>query len=407
MIEFMNLNDRRLGAYNRILKKVPDDSAKSDTSNATSGNEASGKVPAPKASPSAGSTDRKASAMLPGLVKVPRPSSGAETPYRRVAKFLLLVGVEEAAKILARLSPDQTEKVVLELASIRSVSKDEAAVVLAEFESLLLKAREPSGGVETARSILEAAFGPERAEEMLKKAVPDAGGKPFDYLEGIDPAKLYRLVYDELPAVKALVLSQLKPAQAASVIAEMTDEDKKETVLRLAKLRTINPDVLRRVDGAMREKVLSMQTSSADSIDGRSALAEILKRMDSGSEQSILNGLDSDDPELGRDLRERLFTLNDIVRADDRFLQETIRILSDRDVAVLLAGKTPEFREKILNNISRTRKALVLDEEAVVAPVSRQESARVTGSFFSTVRRAWENGSCFISGRDDEDVWVH
>lgn len=396
MMSSMNLHDRRLGAYNRILKQTPSEEA--DTAGIAQSTGDAG---------SAGSAGSARSRVLPGLVKVPREPGGTESPYRRVAKFLLLVGVDEAAKIIARLSPEQTEKVVLELASIRSVSEDEATVVLAEFESLLLKAREPSGGVDTARTILEKAFGAERADEMLSKAVPDIRGKPFEYLEGTDPDKIYRLIADELPAVKALVLSQLKPVQAANVLARFTQEEKKDTILRLAKLKSINPEVLRRVDDAMREKVLSLHTSEADSIDGRSALAEILKRMDSGNEQAILNGIDSDDPELGRDLRERLFTIDDIVRADDRFLQETLRNMSERDIAVLLAGKNGDFREKILQNVSRTRKTLVLDEENLIQPVSRQDSMRVTGAFFSTVRRAWENGECFISGRDGEDLWVH
>jgi flagellar motor switch protein FliG len=186
--------------------------------------------------------------------------------------------VDEAAKVMARLTPEQTEKVVLEIASIRRVDPEEATVVLAEFESLLRKAREPSGGLETARTILEGAFGADRAEAMLNKAVPSGGVRPFDYLDGIDPERLRALVADELPAVKALVLSQLEPKLAAAVIARMQPDEKKDTVLRLAKLTSINPEVLRRVDEALREKTMNASATSADSIDGRNALAEILKR---------------------------------------------------------------------------------------------------------------------------------
>ena len=307
---------------------------------------------------------------------------------------------------MAKLTSEQTEKVVLELASIRRVDPDEAAIVLAEFESLLKQAREPSGGVGTARTILEAAFGAERAEQMLRKAVPDIDGKPFDYFEGVDPDRIWRLIADELPAVKALVLSQLKPKQAADVIKCMKPDEKKETVLRLARFKAINPDVLRRVNETMREKVEAVKTSSDDSIDGRSALAAILKHMDGASENSILRGLSDSDPDLGKDLRERLFTVDDIVNADDRYLQSALRPMSERDIAVLIAGKDEPFRQKILVNMSRARGALVLDEEKIIAPVSRAESERLTGAFFSTLRRAWEAGDLFIAGRDDKEVWV-
>lgn len=429
----MTLNDKRLGAYGKILKGNADGSGVNEPSSGRmTGDTARHTSAAPGTGDEAverlrrelkkketlkGAEDAKASKAssssprpsveLPGLLKVPASGAGGkESSYRKVAKFLLLIGVDEAAKVIAKLTPEQTEKVVLELASIRSVDKDEASVVLAEFDSLLKQAREPSGGVETARTILEAAFGPERAEAMLLKAVPDAHGRPFDYLDDIDPDRLSRLMVDELPAVKALVLSQIKPKLAADVIKLMGEDEKKETVMRLAKLKSINPEVLRRVDDTMREKVLSLSATTSDSIDGRSALAEILKRMDGASEQSILSNLSDSDPDLGKNLRERLFTVDDIVAADDRFVQETLRPMSEHDLAVLVAGKGEAFRNKIFGNMSKTRGALVLEEEKIVSPVTRAESEKVTSLFFSVMRRGWEEGKFYIAGRSDKEVWV-
>lgn len=423
----MTLNDRRLGAYGKVLKGNADDSGAKEPVSVRAAGDTAGragsaaverlrreleKKETPKGAenanaPKPASSSPRPSVDLPGLLKVPTSGAGGkESSYRKVAKFLLLIGVDEAARVIAKLTPEQTDKVVLELASIRSVDKDEASVVLAEFDSLLKQAREPSGGVETARTILEAAFGPERAEAMLLKAVPDAHGRPFDYLDDIDPDRLSRLIADELPAVKALVLSQIKPKLAADVIKLMGEDEKKETVMRLAKLKSINPDVLRRVDDTMREKVLSLSATTSDSIDGRSALAEILKRMDGASEKSILSSLSETDPDLGKNLRERLFTVDDIVAADDRFVQETLRPMSEHDLAVLVAGKGDEFRNKIFGNISKTRGALVLEEEKIVSPVTRAESEKVTSLFFAVMRRGWEEGKFYIAGRSDKEVWI-
>ena len=70
-----------------------------------------------------------------GPVKVPLPSKTEEKEsiFRRVAKFLLIIGIDEAAKILPHLFPEQVDKIALEIASIRSVDEDEAALILAEF----------------------------------------------------------------------------------------------------------------------------------------------------------------------------------------------------------------------------------------------------------------------------------
>lgn len=342
-----------------------------------------------------------------GLIKVPvapNEEDGRESIYRRIAKFLLLIGVDEAAKVISHLSTEQTEKIIPEIASIRRVDPDEATVILAEFKTLVESSRQ-QGGVATARDILEKAFGPERAEQMINKAVPFPEGKPFDYMQDMDGERVFLLLKDESAPVRALVLSRLKPAVSADVINRMDAADKKETIQRLAKMTSISPDIMRRIDHAMQEKVQAMNTSAVDSIDGRGVLAEIIKRMTPDAEKDILTSISNADPELSTDLRERLFTMDDVLNADDKFIQKELHSMSEVEIAYLIAGKPDNFRIKILQNISKTRGDIVLEEETLHKPMRKQDCDTVTNKFFGTLRRAWEDGALVIIGRDD-DVYV-
>lgn len=342
-----------------------------------------------------------------GLLKVPVEQTspdGKDSVYRRVAKFLLLIGEDEAAKILPHLSETQIEKIIPEIASIRTVSKEEAAVILEEFNGLLNKARE-EGGVETAREMLEKAYGKKRADELLKKAMPLEGKVPFNYLRDADNERIYLLIKDENPGVQSMVLSHLEPKKAAKIINLMTPEEKKEVVMRLAKMEPVSPDVLRRVDQAMHEKSLNQTVEKAENIDGRNALAQILKKMDVGAENDILTYLSEDDPDLGQDLRSRLFTMDDVVKSDDRFVQEKLREMSETDIAYLIAAKPDDFREKILSNISAGRRAEVRAQEDILKPMRRSDCERITSEFFSKLRRAFEEGHLIIQDRND-DVFV-
>lgn len=338
------------------------------------------------------------------LLKVPRKDKSFDTNqsvYRRVAKFLMLIGTDEAAKIMPHLTSEQTEQIIKELATIQHVEEDEAAQIMQEFSSLLNRARE-DGGVDTARNILEKAFGSEHAEQLLEKAVPFKNGRPFSYLSEADSEKISALLKDESAAVRALVLSYLKPKISAQVIQNLPDSEKKEVVLRLAKLKEMNPEVLKRVDVAMEEKMRNLVIKKTDSIDGRSVLANILKRMESGAEEKVIDQLSKTDPNLGADLRERLFTIEDILNADDRFVQEKLRTMEDVQIAFVIAGKSEEFRQKILSNISSNRKQLILDEEERHKPMLRADVEKETSLFFSFMRRAWEEGKLIINGRGDE-----
>ena len=54
-----------------------------------------------------------------GLIKVSSEGAQKESPYRRVAKFLYLIGEAQAAKVLQKLTREQIEKVVAEMLTIR------------------------------------------------------------------------------------------------------------------------------------------------------------------------------------------------------------------------------------------------------------------------------------------------
>ena len=333
-----------------------------------------------------------------GLLKVPEQK---DSVYRRVAKFLMIIGVDEAAKILPHLSQEQTEKVISEFSTIKKIEKQEASLILEEFQSLMVRARE-NGGVNTARVILEKAFGEDKAEKLIDKAVPFKNGRPFSYLEQADSDKLTALLKDESPALQALVCSYLKPESAASFIKNLNDSQKKEIILRLAKLEKTSPDVVAGIDEVLEKKFNSLAVEKADSLDGRNILAQILKKMDSASEEKIITSLSDKDPELGNDLRQRLFTLEDVLNADDRFIQNKLKDYSDWEIACLIAGKSAGFREKILFNVSSVRRKDIELEEERCRPFLKSDVEKTTSLFFCSLRRAWEEGKLIIKGRDDE-----
>ena len=342
------------------------------------------------------------------LIKVPekpREADGRESIYRRVAKFLVIIGVDEAAKIIPQLSEDQVEKIMPEIASIRSVPKEESEQILKEFQSLLDKARE-EGGIDTARTILTKAYGEKRGEEILQKSVQYPNGRPFDFLSEAGADRIGVLLNGESEQGQALVLSQIEPKKAAEIIKGLDDKTKSAIVLRLVKMKNVAPQVMESVSKSLYEKMLSQNTEVSQSLDGKSVLAQILKRMDPSTESNLIAALSGEDPELGADIRRRLFTEDDLVNAEDRYLQNKLHDMDDKTIAILIKGKKADFRDKILSNLSKRRAESVLDEESLTEFLLKSESERVTSQFFADLRRAWEAGELHVRGRDDGEVWV-
>ena len=74
-----------------------------------------------------------------GFIKTseqPEASGGEGKGYSKAAKFLLLVGPDQAAEVLKQFPPEDIEKIVKEIAHVRRLEQKESEEILKEFGSL-------------------------------------------------------------------------------------------------------------------------------------------------------------------------------------------------------------------------------------------------------------------------------
>ncbi len=323
------------------------------------------------------------------LIKTAADASGENATtakYQKVAKFLILLGADQAAQILSHLSSKQAEAVSREIASIKGITREEAEGLFDEFHSLMAASSGGyngsfTGGVDEARRLLYAAYGPEKGESVLKKAVPKATENPFDFLEEFTAEQLHILFKEENAAAEALVLSRLPPRLAADVINQEDAGKKTEIIKHIAKMRKIAPSVLEQVAAALKEKVRKIGKTDSEKVDGMNTLAAILKSSDVSFESRLLNELESRDPTLSYDLRAPM---------------------GEREIVFLLKGRNQAFKDKILSNVSAPRRALLREEEEILGPVSRIEADEVASDFLNWFRRGREKGDILLL--DDDDI---
>ena len=330
-----------------------------------------------------------------------------ESKYRRAAKFLILIGSEQAADILAALDPEQVEAISREIALVKTIKPEEGQEILEEFHSLFSRSYSFSGlsrgGIETARRILYAAKGPEKGETLLNKAVPESKENPFSFLEEFSPQQLVMLLKNETAQTSALILSRLSSKLSAETLSKFPPEYKPEVLKRIAYQGKISPDVLEQVSAALKEKVRHISGGARDiEIDGMQTLAAILKQGDYAFGDRLINELEHDSPDIGKDLKEKLYTFDDVIHTVDRPIQEKLAGMSERDIALLLKGRDRDFCEKILSCVSAGRRQLIRQESEILGAVPRRECDAAAGEFLAWFRLARENGEIILYS--DKDV---
>ena len=327
--------------------------------------------------------------------------TGSESGLSKAAKFLLLLGTEEASKVLGHLKGEEVEAVSREILKVKNIDAAEANSILAEFGWLVkTKGWSVEGGPETAEKMLTTAFGAEKARALMRKASPESS-RPFRFLKDYEAKELHIILKGESAQVLSVILPYLDPKKASGLIERLPEEERVEIVKRVAKLEKVNPEVLRSVEAGLRERIRTIGTVSHEEIDGKAALAGILRHVDPRFEERMLDALGEESPELSKNVRERLFTLEDILRVSDRALQKALRDFQDKDIALVLKGRDEAFKKKILSNMSANRRTMVLDEYAILGPVRRDDADEAAREFLAYLKRAWEDGDISLEGDDD------
>lgn len=359
------------------------------------------KSPAPKAAAAPGKTKPTAQVARATATSESFIKTGA-SGITKAAKFLLLLGQDEAANVIRHLKPAEIEKVSREIATIDRIDTAEANEILTEFGWLAkTQGANLEGGPEMAERMLQAAFGADKAKEVLRKAMPESI-RPFAFLNDFDARQLMVLLKDESPQMLAMILTYIEPKLASGVLSELPAAVRADVIKRIARLDRASPEVIERIEAVLRDKAARIgRTDVGERIDGAAVLAGILKHIDGDIEDSILSGIDADNPDLSRNIRERLFTIDDILRVPDRAMQMGLRELSEHDIAMVLKGKSQEFRDKLLANVSQGKRTMVLEEYDIMGTVRRDEAEKATRAFLEYYKRRWEAGELVLDGDDD------
>ena len=148
--------------------------------------------------------------------------TGRDAGYRKAAQFLVILGKDEAAKVLRHLAPEEVEGIALEIARIEHIESREASKILEEF-GYIRETRDliAVGGLEKAKEMLLASLPPEKAERILEKVHREMAPPPFSFLQDIDIHQASAIVREESPPVVALILAHLEPRVAARIFAAL------------------------------------------------------------------------------------------------------------------------------------------------------------------------------------------
>ena len=328
------------------------------------------------------------------------------TPVQKAAIVITSIGAENAAHVYKRLSDDEVEKLTFEVSSLPYMDIGQVDSVLNEFYELCLTQKViTEGGIDYARSVLEKAYGPEMAQKLMEKVSKSMQTKAFEFVRKSDYKNLLAIIQNEHPQTIALVLSYVNSEQASAVLQELPREKRVEVVERIAKMESASPETVKAIESTLERKFAAVVSMDLTEVGGINYVADVLNKVDRGTEKYIFDELSARDPALVEEIKKKMFVFEDILSLDSMSIQRFIRDVETKDLAIAIKGSNAEVAATLYANMPQRMQESIQQEIEYLHNVRMRDVDEAQQRIVGIIRHLEEEGELVIGkGGEDEII---
>ena len=325
----------------------------------------------------------------------------------KAAILLVAVGRDRAAQVLKEMPSEQVEEVMRELASLGRVPQELQGAVIEEFYNLSVAADYLNeGNLDFARQVLLESMDPKQAERLLGQIQTQVQKTPFSFLQRAESENLLTFIQDEHPQTIALILCHLSHHKSSEILAGLPVQKQIEVIKRIANMEQTNPEVIREVEKGLESRLSNMLMQSMEKAGGVPTVAEVLNLVDRATEKSIMEGLESEDPDLVEQIRRLMFVFEDIMLVNDKGIQAVLKEVENDELSVALKTASEDLKNKVFGNMSERAANMIREDMEFMGPVRVSDVEAAQQRIVDIVRRLEESGDVIVSGRGNESEMV-
>lgn len=326
---------------------------------------------------------------------------------QKAANFLIFLGPEKSAQLFKHMNDEEIEQLTLEIANIRQVANDRMDDIYREFFEMCLASQYiGQGGISYAKDVLERAYGAEKTMEIIGRISASLQVRPFDFMRKTEPGQLLNFIQSEHPQTIALILAYLEPEKSSLILSALPPDRQSEVAKRIAIMDTTSPEVIKEVERVLERKLSSIVPQELTNAGGIKAVVEIINRVDRGTEKTIMEALEVQDPELAEEIKKLMFVFEDIVMLDNRSVQRVLREVESQDLALALKGSSSEVSDKVFGNMSARASEMLREDIEFMGPVRLRDVEEAQQRIVNIIRRLEEMGEIVIARGGGDEIIV-
>jgi flagellar motor switch protein FliG len=213
-------------------------------------------------------------------------------------------------------------------------------------------------------------------------------------------------IQNEHPQTIALIMSYLHPEQAGAILSALPATQQVEVARRIATMDRTSPEVLKEIETVLEKRLSSFVLQDFNMAGGVETAVAILNRVDRGTEKTIIESLEEEDPELAEEIKKRMFIFENIVTLDDRSIQRVLREVDLKDLALALKTASEDVTNRIFKNISKRAVEMLKEDMSLMGPVRLRDVEEAQQKIVNIIRQLDETGEIIIARGGEDEIIV-
>ncbi|MEW6256101.1 MAG: flagellar motor switch protein FliG [Pseudomonadota bacterium] len=334
-----------------------------------------------------------------------RPSSRPLHGVERVAALLLTMGKPLAGRLMKYFSAEELKIVTRAIADMRSVSSSQIEVAVEEFAAQFATGANLSGTPGDVERLLAEFMPPERVSEVMNDVLGAANHSIWDRISGVSETIIASYILKEHPQVAALVLTKVKPACAAKVMAHLPEHVRNGVMRRMLTVKPIVDETMYIIEHTVHDDFM-MNLARNAAADTHSRIADIINKMERNDMDSVLQNLAMTRPKSAEILKGLLFTFDDIIGLPPRARTTLFDKVPPDKVVLALKGTDPDFRDIILSSLGARVRRMIEQELSNGEPSSQRDVQEARRMITDLALDLAGKGEIELNSGGEDDAYV-
>jgi flagellar motor switch protein FliG len=164
--------------------------------------------------------------------------------------------------------------------------------------------------------------------------------------------------------------------------------------------------MVKKISVVLHKKLAALGEQKRRAYGGVNAVADMLNSIDPASNKNILEAIEQEDPKLALEIRNMMFTFDDLLTVSDASIREILSQVEKKTLAMALKGASEELKNHFFKAMSSRAVEMLKEDIDALGPVRARQVQQAQQETVNLARKLEAEGKITLKGSEDDSYVV-